>query len=580
MSIERGRIKKVNDANIPDSVEGGAVLTYNEATQKWEPKISSTQSIGTPSDGQWSDGLSNWDEETKVADAFDDLNEIIAQLAPANALSMQNIDIIGGPVVYTGKIPNGLDLNWTVAGKVPGDTITTAVKTTKGNFTLANNTTTFNYADKGLLKLYINNTLKATIDLSSNFNEANRKSSQNIAQYNVQGNGSSISAGTVTFAEGSITITSVAKYNNFSYWQKGNVSVVINQELAEGYNNIYLVHELPTGNQISKKLELYYDNDNTTMGFAAVPTVTENAVVGKYLSGVKYYTIGDSLNINYSIDNTFKKIYHPTKVSDYSMPGISTTIKNPSVVPNYLDQMVINDVATINASNIMTNNAVLTAKGYDPYGASVTASSINEGRLILTYPDRSTDKAEYFTDEIYRLPSNYNFNSYLDGVKNNWNSSLSLTNGNALCYLNGSSPALVYPQTNFTTNFLPSNIADYSSFAGDQVYNRAFVATTPQSSVKFTLTGLNGVLAPVGQGDINIEVKLPGLSGWGDALKAYDSTEDKTQDGWGMLSGSVSGGVFTATFGGFSTINSGNRIYVRITLRTANGSVSSIVVGW
>lgn len=585
----RGRISRMNDTDFSNAPLNGDALVYNESTKKWEPKQISTSGsqtiLGNPTDGAWEDGINSWTETTKIADAFDDVNEILAQLAPANAESLQSKSLTGGPTKYTGKIPAGLNTNWYASGKVAGDTVADLVKTTNGTFNSPNSTTTFNYADQGLLKLYINGNLKATIDLGANFNEANRNGNQVISAYDIKGLGDTIVDGRVTFTEGSFAITSVGKYNNFTKWQKGIATVVLNQPLGEGYNEMYLVHEVSSGNQTTNKFIMFHDNDTNNMVFSQTPTVVEDAVTGTHLSGVKYYTIGDKFNVSYIVDNLFAKAYHATKVSEYSMPGVTAVTKNPATVPNYNDNFVVNELITINQSNIIANNARLAADARDPYSTIVTSNSPSEGRLVLTYGQRSTNVAEYFTDEVYRLPLNFDFTSKTAAITGAWDSTLALTNGNAQAYLNGSgNAALVYPTTNFSTGFLPVNTANYSTFTGNQQFARAFVASTPKSSVTITLNGIAAGLGQVGQGDVNVEIKLPGLSGWGDALKAYDSTASKTADGWGMLSGSVSytGGnaVLTATFGGFSTIDSGNRIYVRVTLRNGTRFITSMSVGW
>lgn len=591
MSIEQGKLGRLKDVDVTTTAPAeGDALVYDETTGKWIPGSIKTDGsstvIGTPTDGEWNDGIAGWTPETKVSDAFDDLNEILADLAPANALTLGSTSLAGGPTKYSGKLPSGLDAAWYSKGKNPGDTVTDLTKTTKGTITTPNTSTTFNYADQGLLQLIINGVVKATIDLGANFVEANRNGNQIISGYNVKGNGSTIAAGVVTFAEGTFAITSVGKYNNFKKWQKGNATVVLTSDLSEGVNTVVIKHVGLSADQTSNEYVMYFDNDATNPTISVAPTITENTATGKYLSGVKYYTTGDTFSVGYTVSNAYKKAYHSTQVSDYVMPGFSSVTKNPTGIPALADLLVVSDASVaISSANVMTNNARLTVNARDPYNNVASLQSPSEGRLILTYPNRSTDKAEYFTDEIYRLPLSFDFTSKTAPVKNVWDSSVALSNGNAQCYLNGSNPALVFPTGNFSTGFVPSNTANYSTFTGNQAYTRAFLSTgTPQSSVTLTLNGIAAGLGQVGAGDVNVEIKLPGLSGWGDALKPYDAGANKANDGWGMLSGSVSyaGGnaTLTATFGGFSTVNSGDKIFVRVTLRNGTRAVTSMTVGW
>lgn len=571
MAIEQGKLRRLNDTNINDSnLSNGKVLGYNSTTKKWEPIEvvgGGSGPIGNPSDGSWEDGASDINPDDSIADAIDGLNEILGELVPENAKPISAVNLTTSNQKVTAKIVNGLTDGWT---EVVGTTRNDISNVTGHNVVLSNVDNAFNNADKGILKLYINDILTAKIDLEANFNETNRKGDQVLSEYNTQGNGDQIAGGVVTFDSGKFKITSIGKYNGFSKWQKGNVSVEITTA-KPGKNQYQIGHEI-NGNEIkSKKVEFYFDDNATDPSFAESPTITEKACTGKYLSGVKFYTTGDTFDIAYKVDDVFRTTYNNSKVSEYSMQGINKVDKNPANIPQVGDQFIVSEVATINSNNVMINNASLNVKVNNAYEIKLN-ETLTANRLVLTNDNVSTKIAESFKDEQYRLPLTFDFDNKTEAITGKWDSAAALQNGNAQIYFSGNTPALVYPKA-LPGDILPTQTVDYSQFSGDQVYVRTFEGAN-KGNATFNLSGLSNL------SDIKIEIKLPGMSGWGNALLPYDSSADKSVDGWGMLQGSASNSGFTATFGGLNTSDTNSRIYVRITLLNQNAKLTGISVGW
>lgn len=571
--IERGRLSKLNDTSISNNVADGSALVFNTLTQKWEAKKitgGGEGTLGNPSDGNFDNGAAQLTEETKIVDAIDDLNEILGELVPQNASSL-NGALTGSPAMKTAKVVTGLGENWT---DYVGKQINNIVLTTTSTYGIKD--AQFANADQGILKLHINGVVVAKIDLGANFKEENRKTQQNITDYNITGEGDEIANGVVSFANGKLKLVSVKKYGTFSKWQIGNVQVIIDQQLRDGKNDIKITHEIGKNIASTQTLTMCYDNITVSPQFTVQPTITEKIAIGKYLSGVKYYTTGDKFSVDYTVGDIFKTTYHPTAVSDYSMNGVNKKNGNPSNVPALDSTLVINDGEfTINANNVFSNNANLNVKVYDAYGTKKLDKTLSEKRLVLTYENQSTKVLEKFVDENYRLPKDYDFDNKTNPITGQWDSTTALENGNAQCYIKNSAPALIYPNVNFAEGFLPTNTANYSAgFSGDQVYIRAF-ESAGKGNAQFKFDGLSNL------NDIKLEVKLPTQSGWGDALKPYDSSADKKQDGWGMLQGAASASGLTVTFGGLNTVDTNGRIYVRITLKNTNASLKGIsVVGW
>lgn len=533
--------------------------------------------LGTPLDGSWQDGVMTWTEETKVARALDDLNELMLDLVPQNAGAMGSI-LTGGPQKYTGKLSGGLTSYWYSDGKTAGQEVNDIVLTVAGIWTIP----TFNFADTGLLSILLDETKVATLDLGVNFNEDNRSSQQDISTYNNQGNGDSVNHGVVEFTGGRLKLLWVKKYE-FKKWQIGSAQIELDAgTLEEGVHTLQVTRELLVPQQTGK-YQIRLDKDNTNITISEGPIITENTVTGKYLSGVKFYTIGDSFNISYKCVNAFKNTYHPTQVGKIEMPGLNTRTQNPPAVPQSSNIFMVSETIALDKNNVIAEDVQVTVTVQDPYGKKDNKQTPSENRLVMTQGAKSNDKEEYFCDEAYRLPLDFDFESTTTDIKNQWDSSQPLTNGNAQYYIVNGKSALVYPVKNFST-CLPANTISYNGFTGNQVYARAFIASSGQGSITITLEGLTGGLDQVSSGDVNLEIKLPGKSGWGDALKPFDSAVNKSQNGWGMLSGNVnySGekATLTATFGGLSTIDCSNRIYMRITLRNSIKYINSIKIGW
>ena len=452
---------------------------------------------------------------------------------------------------------------------------------------LASPSDVFNYADQGLISLFIDSVKVAVADLGANFDEERRGGQQLISQYNNQGSGDPISAGEVLFDGGVLKILSVGIYNNFRRWQKGNVKAVFGDitlaGVEEGYHRIALVRDLAVS-QTSRNLEFWYDPTDSTPSFVEEPAVFESDVVGKYLSGVKYYTIGDRFEVAFVADGVFDKFYHPTQVARYSMPGLSARTRNPYTPPIDGSSFEVHDIdIELNQSNVASKDARLSVTIQNAYKQTATASSPSENRLVLTYHKRSTNTTEYFCDEHYRLPLDFDFEFKNAIAAEEWDSEAPLENGNAQCGVVGTSTALIYPHEDYSV-CKPENDVDYSSFSGDQQYVRAIVTSSPKASVNLLLEGVSKI-DPVGTGNLNLEIKLPTQTGWLDCAKDYSSAAGVENDGDGCLSGSIdySGGSakLTATFGGKNTVDSGGIAYVRITLRSPSQSVRRLqAVDW
>jgi hypothetical protein len=525
--------------------------------------------VGLPSDGVWTDGLVPIHEGEIVENVLDDMNEILTYLAPAGPPQISSANLSSDISLYSGKIPTGLSSAWMDVG-TPGSTQSSIGVSSSVTLTVG----PFGPGDSGVVTLYKNNVSLAFLDIGANFQSSMRGGNQNLSVWDYQGTGSPITNGVITFSGGNLTVTACGIYNNFPVWQSITLQIVFTSSLTDGEDRIRLLHSYTGGSQ-SKTWTVFYDSDVTALSFSSPPTVTEVSAQYRWLSGIRYYDIGSRFAVSFTGSNCFKQTYHTSQVAYYSMPGLNVVTKNPASVPAVSDTFSITDTsATLNVSNVTSVDGRITAGLRDPYGANVTAQSSSENRLIHTYSTQSTEKAEYFLDEYYRLP-NGSYNSVPGSISGVWDSLLVLQNGNPQCWNSG----LRYPTINFTSGYYPVQLSgrNYSTFSGVQTYFRAFRSSgVPHSSVILTIPGTS--VAPQGSG-LNVFIKLPSQTGWLDVGTMFSPGDFTGIDNDGCLV-SKTGSQYSITFGTFDTSRSGWLIVVKVVLRSSSDYLSSIVTNW
>ena len=509
------------------------------------------------------------------------INELLTELAPPNANSLhgQVLSIYNNTTrKYTGFLATDPTSTYK-AGNGAGSQIGYIIKDAQFNLQTPDPSEAVNSGDKGVLELHINDSKTDEFDLAAAFDEAQRTGSQSYTP--------------VQSANGQLTVTSVEKHNNFKAWQK--VVALINlapTDLRRGWNTVQLKHTGLSTDQTSAVFEVYHDDALTTPNLDPVVLSIHDNSNPKFLSGVRFLGQGDQVKVstvgNALFDNTY--VNNPLELYGNGFPttavaptdGSVTGLSNPPVVN---ETMTVTDkVLTLSVANKCDADARITGRPRDPFGTYSTVNSASQNLLLSTFGNRSSATTEHFDDENYRLPLNWDSDDKASVITGQWDSETLLSNGNAQQFiLSDNEQGLLYPDANFT-GFQPANTADYSAFSGDQQYLRAFISPSSKTSIELQLLGVAGGVGQVGAGDVNVEVKLPGNTGWLDCAKAFDSSAGVSADGDGCLSGSISysGGKATinATFGGKATFDSDMRLYVRVTLRNGNRSIKQIATNW
>ena len=538
--------------------------------------IISSTTIGLPSDGSLSDGCLSWTASTKTTDALDEVNELLSELAPADATSLAGKALVCNRTAHSGRLASGALTNWTYeAGYGPSSSVTYIFDDTTYLFNANGVSTgiTFNKADEGNLKTLINSVSVATsgISLSSKFNETYRGTKQIYTP----------------LWSGCTRILAVGKYNNFRKWQvgSGQINITGATALRKGYNYIYLYRDGLTTNVSSAAYKIWYDpTADTSPALIAAPKIVQSTKTSKYLSGIEHYYLNSIFNVTCSSQECFKDAWRTDRT--IFQLGSFTAAATATITPDnaYCAKVgtgrtninrypctgdtigVYNYPMTLTTASSRSITSTVTATCYNAYGNNGGQASVAEGRLIDTYASgvtgTSDDWNEYFDDEWYRLPSG----TYLTiptQISGSWRSQTVLGKASAQVY-NGT---LITPTLNFSTGYLPTGGPNYSTATLPVVLFRAFRHNgTPHTNGKIELEGLTSsdVVAKGSAGNVNVELKLPSQTGWLDLGKAYSAGTFTGITGDGCQT-AQSGDSWSYTSGTFTTTNSGYMIIVKVT---------------
>jgi hypothetical protein len=456
----------------------GEVLTVatGATNPEWAPSAASG-TLGTPTDTTYTDGyFDTWTPGvTTAADAFDDINELLALLAPSapSELNSSTLSAVSTPTYYTAKVSAGLSAastNWYQAGITTGSTITRYYVT--GTYTLASSPTTIFFAGKAgdtasfgtvshilYNSTYTSGTAVSFVDLTTN--------------------------PTPTYTLGTMRVTALGTTNTI--WNKANAQIYVYTQSGEGYAGNTLMWSPSSIGSTSEtnKYELWkdtYSASNATPSFSSGPTnsvITENF---KWLSGIPYYTTGTNWQVQFvAASGIFNRCYNATRVANITATGLNTIslTGEESGTPVYsatYDRSGANYVSvTLNAGSQSSFNKYLTVGLYKVIGSTSSNTAINY--YINTYGNVSTSLIEYFQDEAFRLVND------TTGSGTAFTSTNNLANNNAQVR---SGTLRVPVQAEYNAQWTGSAV-DYS---GDNIfeYQRYFVksGTTKSGSLVFS----------------------------------------------------------------------------------------------
>lgn len=535
---------------------GGTIINY-----------ASDLLLGWPTDGKWSDGFVNLHSEMNVADAIDEINEALLEIVPNELISLKDAELVPeGIDFYSGFVADG---NAYIDGQ-PGDYFNNL--TNDREFYLHTPENSFMKADQGIIRLFVNGIEADSFNLANAFVEVDRDGNQTATHYGIKSQGAIDNVGLPGTGgairnsnNGYIQIMSIEKYG-YKKIQKGKIRLkFFNGILRHGYNYIHMTHSYESIVNTTKQFKFFVDTKHVFPDFTGTQTLFEQTInSNKYVSGVKYYSIGDKFRTTFNVTNFAYTVYS-AEPFEIDMPGLNPIHieYNDPNLSHVSDPPHIDDIAeyrgdfTLNSFNEFSVDGVVTIKTNTPFGAGSEYTFVSKNRLVNTYTNGSSSLIEYFRDEIYRLPAD-DYDTIPTQKSYVWDSTQPLQNGEAILFDKG----LRYANMNFV-DYMPAQSIDYSGFSGSQTYYRSFVKNIPRNNGYFIIDGItkNDLL----QKKIIIDIKLPTQTGWLSLNKYYEVSEFDGEDGDGCLIDSVDNKFYYSS-GTFSTVYSGYTIIVRITL--------------
>ena len=424
------------------------------------------------------------------------------------------------------------------------------------------NSDRFDRADEGQMKLFLNGTLRESLDLTQTGD----------------------AGGHLREAGHALERIEIVAHNGFAPYPRGRMRIYLGVNgcvLRSGANRIRLEHEIGGALHGSGELTLFYDAGSNAPSLSMDPLQSlvsaNDPGAPVYLSGVRYFPAGAPLHLKVTAQKVFETAFPAAPLTlrgeqagfvnqDISyVPGGNGELSGYSLPPES-DEPFIVEKDVVLESGYFTRDARVSAVIRDPFEASAPVFIPNQdGKTILvnSSPQQSTELLEKFTDEHYRLPAGA-YDSLPNPISGQWNSANGLPSGAA--EVGG---GLRYPQNNYSQGFIPSSgQPDYSGRSGEVTYYRAFRdLNDPHNSGILKLTGLT--LSDIqAEGQVKVEIKLPGRTGWLDVGKPFDAGSFAGADGDGCRT-AASGDEFSWTAGVNSTALSGWMIVVRVTLKSA-----------
>ena len=574
------------------------VVTYNTTTGKFHYTASNnvgTNTIGTPTDGTYTDGLLPFTSGTTIANAVDDINEVLAGLAPPAAPVLDYIDATtstaGVNNLYMGfsaAVPNQsyspmsgsitsfsdvvFDGQYAVTAGSDGNRIrlgsfntATPITITLNNDVASNGSPFLNYPSNSFkANAEVSQGETYTIDINGTTYTYTTTTSASVS------NGATTPPGPTITLTASQTGSFPGTGQSFTTFRHRTGSVTIPAATWRTGSNFARVSSSIAGGPTTY-IDWVFDPAAASGNFAYVfnnfRTASVNATGIRWISGVPYYT-GFSYSVTGSITNYYKNTYNKTAKSwtnnssgFLQSPG-SVTPSNPTTVD---DLWQINTTHTAVTSDIrllsQSLSSILTITN-DFSKTGNTGNIITPPILLDNFSDSAADLFEPFILEGKRVPSaSYDNQSAASTAIGTFPSASSLGSSDLLVY----SSSVRYPTQglnggNFTGIIYTTGSApNYSGATGDRWYFRTFRNTAnADSTFTMTITGTNSTWTDNGgtlSGNaVKIWIKVPGLTGWRDVYTdapnpgSYTALDDNVGCRTGTPAGDLGSSLSTATF--------------------------------
>jgi hypothetical protein len=362
--------------------------------------IQGSGTIGMPDDKTYTDGYFDyWTSDTRIPNAFDDVNELLFKIAPDNAGLLTGEDLVlSSPSLFSGYLSAGLDSGSWYSFASPGDQLTNLSDNDSVNAILLVSPNQSDSFTGGQSASFID--LVGDGGVTASLSTGSQVDFSSLGQRDLfSGEG----------ATGQLNVTDISTYNNI--WLKVNAEITgtfsvtgsnrykMSADNGAGETNPYLFQYAGTS-----------ADSFPTQSFSVSPYTSSLTPAWKYLSGMPYYSSGTILDINYVGQDLYNPIYSQgdesyIQSSYFTNVTVTTSSVNP---PTHSWDLTVTQSVPLSNNVKTTYNALGTffVRLVKPGKSDTTSAATDIGyRPINTYLTRSTDLLEYFDDEDKRWTS-------------------------------------------------------------------------------------------------------------------------------------------------------------------------------
>lgn len=366
-----------------------------------------------------------------------------------------------------------------------------------------------------------------------------------------------------------------------------------------GRVKIEIIHDNLTDGIYSFTQDLFYDSQNLLGSIGSI-SISQNTPNIKYLSGIAYYDLGSSFNLNISNISNHNSDSYPDTQLRISSPNLGIPNKDYNGSIDFIGFDTFFD----NSNNSIADSVLITQNNYRYRGSQGKIQGrildwIPEGLvdssllsiLIDTYGTTSSQYIRTFDDEFQRYQSDYITPR---------NSSTPLGASEALIfdgflmapnkgYFKGESNALNSNWVGYYPN--PMSQPNYTSLIALPVSYYTKISDNSIDKASFTLTFIGSFVSGNALGDLlsqdlkifirrvngngNIGTICPTLRLHGGYYNFSVFDDGATIPGSLIMEGSSSGNIINATFGGLSCRGG---IYIEIQLSNSNIKIDNLRV--
>jgi hypothetical protein len=500
--------------------------------------VSSAGIIGVPTDGTYTDGFfDTWVDSTPIANAVDDINEVLKKLAPSKPPELNTKTILLSTSYASATLNN--TSGTAVSYLLVSDLTTTDVQLS--DMTIVSTGGGFNK--------YVGANLTGFID--------------NVSVGSINYPNGNMNTGTTT--NGSLTAI------EYDYWGgvagKSDFWPAVVARINDVFSGrAYGVHTAKiswsgsTEYETTNLLTIYYDNPSTPSGNTL--NLSAQTYTTRWISGVPTFSTNDILAVNYGFTGLVSQVYRPNPISATS--SYATTVTNTLSGVQTSGTTISGVLNPVVQTGKYVENILVTVTGTNGKGTVTTYSNMT----IATSQAGKTMRVDTVSNETLRKLSGGiagNFPVTYGGV---FASGSTLIAGDYLYELQMLNGVYRRISGNYTTNF-PIAGPNYSSDANtDYRWVMFSYSITSKSSINVTVNG-TGMSTNAGTqvtASMKIFAKVEGSTGWLDANTAYPGVGNPINDGdFAMvLASSTSSALVLVKNVTFGTGNYSGTVYVRL----------------